>query len=108
VDLTDYRERFPILAKTTYLISHSLGPMPAQAERRLAEYAESWNTRGIRAWEEGWWELPITVGDQVARLIGAPPGSTVMHQNVKIAEAVVLCCFQFDGERKRIVYEEGN
>ena len=108
MDLTDYRERFPILAKTTYLISHSLGPMPAQAERRLAEYAESWNTRGIRAWEEGWWELPITVGDQVARLIGAPPGSTVMHQNVTIAEAVVLSCFQFDGERKRIVYEEEN
>jgi kynureninase len=108
MELTDYRERFPILAETTYLISHSLGPMPVEAERRLAEYAESWSTRGVRAWGEGWWELPLTVGDRIARLIGAPPGSTVMHQNVTIAEAVVLSCFDLRGERRRIVYEEEN
>jgi kynureninase len=108
VELTDYRERFPILAETTYLISHSLGPMPAEAARRLASYAEAWNTRGVRAWGEGWWELPVTVGDQIARLIGAPPGSTVMHQNVTVAEAIVLSCFDLRGERRRIVYEEEN
>jgi len=108
VELTAYRERFPILAQTTYLISHSLGPMPVDAERRLADYAESWNTRGVRAWGEGWWELPMTVGDRLGRLIGAPPGSTVMHQNVTIAEAVVLSCFDLRGERRRIVYEEDN
>jgi kynureninase len=108
VELTDYRERFPILAETTYLISHSLGPMPDEAANRLARYADSWNTRGIRAWGEGWWELPVTVGDQIARLIAAPPGSTVMHQNVTIAEAVVLSCFDLRSERRRIVYEEEN
>jgi kynureninase len=108
MELLDYRKRFPILEETTYLITHSLGPMPAEAERRLAEYAQSWRTRGIRAWAEGWWDLPLTVGDHVARLIGAPAGSTVMHQNVTIAEAVVLSCFGFDGERRRIVYEEEN
>ncbi len=108
MELTDYRERFPILAETTYLISHSLGPMPTEAERRLAEYAHTWNTRGVRAWSEGWWELPMTVGDRIAHLIGAPPRSTVMHQNVTIAEAVVLSCFGFDGGRCRIVYEADN
>ena len=108
MELTEYRERFPILAETTYLISHSLGPMPAEAANRLARYAEAWNTRGVRAWGEGWWELPVTVGDQIARLIGAPPGSTVMHQNVTVAEAVVLSCFDLRGERRRIVYEEEN
>jgi kynureninase len=107
-DLLDYRESFPILARTTYLISHSLGAMPAQAEQRLAEYARTWATRGIRAWAEGWWDLPFTVGDRIARLIGAPPASVVTHQNVTIAEAVVLSCFRLDGERRRIVYEEGN
>ena len=108
MELTAYRDRFPILAETNYLISHSLGPMPAEAERRLAHYAHTWKTRGIRAWGEGWWELSMTVGDQVARLIGAPPGSTVMHQNVTIAEAVVLSCFDLRGERRRIVYEAEN
>jgi len=108
VELTAYRERFPILSSSTYLISHSLGPMPAEAERRVLEYTASWSTRGIRAWSEGWWELPVTVGDQIGRLMAAPPGTTVMHQNVTVAEAVVLSCFDLRGERNRIVYEEEN
>jgi kynureninase len=109
VGLTDYRDRFPILRDTTYLINHSLGAMPAAAEDRVLEYAETWKTRGIRAWAEGWWEMPVTVGDQVGRIIGAPPGSTVMHQNVAVAEAIVLSCFQpVDPRRNRVVYEEGN
>jgi kynureninase len=106
-DLGAYRDRFPILAETTYLISHSLGPMPLEAKARLDAYADTWMKRGIRAWGEGWWETPITVGDQIGRLIGAPPGSTVMHQNVTVASAVVLSCFPFTGERRRIVYGEG-
>ena len=107
-DLDGYRERFPILAGTTYLINHSLGAMPAGAEERLLDYARSWNERGVRAWEEGWWELPVTVGDQIGRIVGAPPGSVSMHQNVTVAEAIVASCFGFDGPRRRIVYEEGN
>jgi kynureninase len=107
-DLLGYRDRFPILAETTYLINHSLGAMPAAAEERVLEYARAWRTRGVRAWEEGWWELPVTVGDQIARIVGAPPGSVSMHQNVTIAEAVVLSCFDLSGSRNRIVYEEGN
>ena len=107
-ELQEYRERFPILAETTYLINHSLGAMPAAAEARVLEYAQAWNTRGVRAWEEGWWEMSLTVGDQIARLIGAPSASVSMHQNVTIAEAVVLSCFRFDRPRRRIVYEEGN
>jgi kynureninase len=106
-DLAAYRDRFPILAETIYLISHSLGPMPVEAKARLDQYAEMWMKRGIRAWREGWWETSMTVGDQIARLIGAPPGSTVMHQNVTIASAVVLSCFPFAGARRQIVYGEG-
>ncbi len=109
MELSAYRERFPILSDTTYLINHSLGAMPAAAEERLAEFARSWRERGIRAWGEGWWEMPLTVGDQIGRIIGAPPGSTVMHQNVAVAEAIVLSCFRpVDPRRNRVVYEEGN
>ena len=107
-ELADYRDEFPILADTTYLINHSLGAMPKDAERRLAEYAKTWKTRGIRAWGEGWWNMPLTVGDQISRIIGAPPATTTMHQNVTVAEAVVLSCFRFESERPRIVYEDGN
>jgi kynureninase len=107
--LTSYRDRFPILEHTTYLINHSLGAMPAAAEERVAEYARTWGERGIRGWAEGWWEMPLTVGDQIGRIIGAPPGSTVMHQNVAVAEAIVVSCFRpVDPHRNRVVYEEGN
>ncbi|HVR70816.1 MAG TPA: aminotransferase class V-fold PLP-dependent enzyme [Vicinamibacteria bacterium] len=102
------RGDFPILAHTTYLVSHSLGAMPRGVEERLAEYTRVWATRGVRAWAEGWWDLPRTVGDKLGRLIGAAPGSVVMHQNVSVCQSVILSCFDLRGARNGIVYEELN
>ena len=108
-DLLDYRSEFPILEHTTYLASHTLGPMPRRVPERLAEFARMWAERGIRSWAEGWWAMPMTVGDQIGRIVGAPAGSTVMHQNVAIAEAIALSCFRpVDPARNRVVYERGN
>ena len=105
--LESYRDHFPILEHTTYLISHSLGPMPLGAEENLLRYAREWRERGVRAWAEGWWEASTSVGDQLARIFAAAPGTTVMHQNVAVAQAVVLSCFEFEPPRNRIVYGEG-
>jgi len=105
--LESYRDRFPILEHTTYLINHSLGAMPVGAEENLRRYAREWRERGVRAWAEGWWDTSMTLGDQLGRIIGAPPGSTVMHQNVAVAQAIVLSCFEFEPPRNRIVYGEG-
>ena len=108
-DLLDYRSEFPVLEHTTYLASHTLGPMPRRAPELLAEFAQMWGERGIRAWAEGWWRTPIEVGDQIGRIVGAPAGSTVMQQNVAIAEAIVLSCFRpADPARSRVVYERAN
>jgi len=108
-ELHEYRDEFPILAETTYLVNHSLGAMPRRAAERLAEFARMWAERGIRSWAEGWWATPWTVGDQIGRIVGARPGSTVMHQNVAVAEAVVLSCFRpVAPGRNRVVYERGN
>src|SRR5204862_7860200 len=82
--------------------------MPSAAEERLLEYTRMWRERGIRSWGEGWWDMAWTVGDQLGRILGAPADSIVMHQNVTVAEAVVLSCFPRVGERNRIVYEEAN
>jgi kynureninase len=108
IDPAGYRDRFPILGTCTYLINHSLAAMPAAAEDNLREYARVWRERGIRAWAEGWWEMPVTVGDQLGRILGAPAGSIVMHQNVTVAEAIVLSCFPPASDRNRVVYEEAN
>ncbi len=107
MELIGYRDRFPILESTTYLINHSLGAMPAEAARRLELFAHEWATRGARAWGEGWWDSPVRVGDLVGSIVGAPPGSTVMHQNVTVAEAIVLSCFDLKPPRNRIVFEAG-
>jgi len=107
-ELLAYRDRFPILDTCVYLINHSLAAMPAAAEERLLEYARTWRERGIRAWGEGWWEMPLTVGDQIGRIVGGPPGSVVMHQNVTVAEMVVISCFKSPGRRNRVVYEQAN
>ena len=107
-DLLAYREHFPILGQTTYLISHSLGAMPRRVYDRLQEYAETWATRGIRAWAEGWWEMPVTTGDKLARILGAAPGSVVMHQSVSVCQSIILSCFDLAGRRNKIVYEALN
>lgn len=107
-DLLSYRAQFPILEKTVYLINHSLGAMPKATYDRMHDYAEAWATRGIRAWEEGWWEMPITVGNKIGRIIGAAPNTVVMHQNVSICQSLIISCFDLAGKRNKIVYEAMN
>lgn len=98
-----WRKEFPILAHTTYMISHSLGPMPRRAENAMKEFTETWATRGIRAWEEGWWEMPLTCGDLIGSIIGAPKGRVAMHQNVSICQSIVTSCFDWSGPRNKLV-----
>jgi kynureninase len=103
--LLAWRKEFPILEETTYLISHSLGAMPRRAQAALKQFAETWAARGVRAWEEGWWEMPITSGDLIGSIIGAGPGEVVMHQNVSVCQWVVSSCFDWKGPRNKIVSE---
>jgi kynureninase len=107
-ELLKWRGEFPILEKCVYLISHSLGAMPRATFERLQDYAETWATRGVRAWAEGWWEMPLTVGDEVARIIGAGAGTVAMHQNVSICQSLILSCFDPHPKRNKIVYSELN
>jgi kynureninase len=106
--LLQWRSEFPILEKTVYLISHSLGAMPKGTYDRLREYADVWASRGVRAWAEGWWNMPVSVGDEVARIIGADAGSVVMHQNVSICQSLILSCLNPTPQRNKIVYSELN
>src|SRR5258705_6257174 len=103
-DLLRFRDQFPILAKSNYLISNSLGAMPRGAREGLLRYADAWATRGVRAWGEGWWESAVATGDLVAPLLGVrrrPLTSPItMHQNVTIATAVLLSALDFTRPRE--------
>ncbi len=110
-DLLKWRSEFPILDRAVYLISHSLGAMPRATYDRLHEYADIWATRGVRAWAEGWWNKPVTVGNEVGRIIGADSDTVVMHQNVSICQSLILSCFlplPEKSTRRKIVYSELN
>jgi kynureninase len=107
-ELLEWRREFPILDSTVYMISHSLGAMPRRTRDRLQEYADIWATRGIRAWEEGWWMMPTTVGDLIGKIIGAGEGEVVMHQNVSVCQSIINSCLDFTGERNKVVSESLN
>ena len=102
-DLLRWRDQFPILNNTTYLISNSLGAMPQGVYDRLRDYADLWATRGVRAWEEGWWECGAVVANQIAEILDAEPGSISIHQNVTLTQAVISSCFNFTGRRNKVV-----
>jgi kynureninase len=102
-ELLKWRREFPILDRSTYLISNSLGAMPRGVYEEMRAYADSWAERGVRAWEEGWWEMAVGVGDKIAPLIGARAGEISLHQNVTLIQGVIASCFDFRGPRNKIV-----
>ncbi len=95
--LLRFRPEFPTLANSTYLVSNSLGAMPRATRDRLNAYADAWTARGVRAWADAWWELPVSVGDVVAPLIGAPAGTVAMTPTVTLAHAAVVTALDFGG-----------
>ena len=102
-DLLKWREEFPILSRTTYMISNSLGAMPRGVYDCMREYADAWAVRGVRAWEECWWDMAVRVGDGIGALVGAAPGDISLHQNVTLTQGVIASCFDFRGPRNKVV-----
>jgi kynureninase len=106
--LLRFRPEFPILERTNYLNSNSLGAMPRGVYDAMKGYADTWAARGVRAWEERWWMLAAQVGDELGALINAPKGSVSTHQNVTTCEAVIASCLDFSGKRNKVVYSDLN
>src|SRR5215469_4065800 len=107
-DLLRFRAEFPILERTVYMISNSLGAMPRGVADSLLSYCDTWATRGVRAWEEKWWEMSREVGDAIGVLMNAPSGSVSLQLNVTLCQAVVASCFDFSGRRNKVVYSDMN
>jgi kynureninase len=106
-DLLRWRAEFPILERKTYLINNSLGAMPRRTRDRLGEFADSWDVEGVMAWDR-WLPLVTEVGDLVGRILGAPPKTVMMHQNVSTLQAILASCYDFQSRRKKIVFTELN
>ena len=102
------REEFPSLSAGIHLLSHSLGPMPKGARQALQTYLDRWEgyTRE-NAWKAAWWDLSGEVGDRIARLLGAPPGSVQPQPNASVALSAVASCFDFSRSARRKIVTTG-
>ena len=102
--LLQWRGEFPILERCNYLISNSLGAMPRKVRDSLKFYADTWGEHGVSAWNMGWFELPQTVGGKIAPLMGAAPGTVLVHQNASIASSILFGGIDFsDKKRDKVV-----
>ena len=105
--LLQWRAEFPILSRCNYLISNSLGAMPRGVYDSLRHYADTWSSEGVSAWGTGWFQLPSAVGDKIAPLMGAAPGTVLVHQNASIANSILLGSLDFsDPSRDKVVITE--
>ncbi|MDQ6842557.1 MAG: kynureninase [Actinomycetota bacterium] len=89
--LRAFRDRFVFADdEAIYLDGNSLGRLPKETPKRLAELIEkSWGKRLIRAWSEGWMELPLVIGDRLGtELLGAAPGQ------VAVADSTTVCFYK--------------
>lgn len=99
-----YREEFPMLANSTYLVSHSMGAAPLGAKAALESYWNDWASEGPEAWEM-WLPRISQIADGIGAIIGAPPGSVFLGPNVSVLQAGLASCLSFTPERNEVVYE---
>jgi kynureninase len=83
--LAAVRQRF-VLPSGVYLDGNSLGPLPRSVPDRLEQVVrQEWGQGLIGSWNAaGWFTLPLRVGDRIARLVGAPPGSVVAGDSTSV------------------------
>jgi kynureninase len=105
------RRRFVLPEGVIYLDGNSLGPLPAATGPRLAAViAEEWGEGLIRSWNAaGWIDAPHRVGDKIARLIGARPGTVVAvdSTSVNLFKVLAAACALRPG-RSTVLSEPGN
>ena len=107
----DTRGLFHLPDDVTYLDGNSLGALPlGVAERLTRVVAEEWGNELIQAWNTaGWFEQPRRVGDRIARLIGAEPGTVMMGDTLSLkAYQALAAALELSPERRIVLSDTGN
>ncbi len=110
-DFSATRALFELPEGVIYLDGNSLGPLPVAVKARMARViGEEWGAMLIRGWNQaGWMEQPRRVGDRIARLIGAEPGSVVMGDtlSIKVYQALASA-LEMNPGRRVVLSDSGN
>ncbi|MGB1189344.1 MAG: kynureninase [Pseudomonadales bacterium] len=109
--LAGWRQQFTLAGDEIYLDGNSLGPMPRCVPAALETTLRShWQNDLIRSWNDhGWIDLPITLGEKIAPLLGAAPGQVVCTDSTSINLFKVLhVAMQIQGWKGSILSEADN
>lgn len=109
--LAPLRERFVLPDGVIYLDGNSLGALPKAVKARLDEVVSvQWGEGLIRSWNQhDWIDLPARVGERIARLIGAAPGTVVVADSTSVNLFKALSvALGLRPDRKVILSERGN
>jgi kynureninase len=106
--LHSFRDRFILPPDIIYLDGNSLGAMPKSVKYRLSDLVENeWGQRLVRAWNEGWLDLPTRLGAKIARLIGAEEDEVLVADSTTVNfYKLALAAAEFQGTRSAVVAEE--
>src|SRR5262249_1892105 len=106
--LAAQREGFALPSGVIYLDGNSLGPLPRATPARLAEVAErEWGQGLMTRWNGGGWiDLPASVGEKIARLIGAGPGQVVVADSTSVNLFKVLAGALALAPGRRVIVSE--
>ncbi len=112
--LTDFaatRAAFDLPEGIIYLDGNSLGPLPRAAAARVARtVTDEWGRMLITGWNKaGWMEQPSRIGNRIARLIGAKPGTVVLGDtlSIKVYQALAAA-LEMAPDRRVILSDTGN
>jgi len=105
------KESFQLPEDIIYLDGNSLGPMPAAAAARVLQTVDDeWKNLLITGWNKaGWYVQPRTLGERIAPIIGAVPGTVVIGDTLSIKVYQALAAgLQMNPKRKVILTDSGN
>jgi kynureninase len=109
--LAPFRDEFFLPEGIIYLNGNSLGAMPLKAAQRARQVVEQeWATGLIGSMNTaGWFELPLTLGQKIAPLVGAKPNEVVITDSTGIdLYKVLAAALQMQPDRRVIVMEGSN
>ena len=110
-DFAATRAMFDLPDGVIYLDGNSLGPLPKAAAARVAKTVTAeWGQLLITGWNKaGWMDQPSRIGDRIAKLIGAEPGSVVMGDtlSIKVYQALASA-LEMNRARRVILSDTGN
>lgn len=109
--LADFRGQFQLEEGLIYLDGNSLGPLPKATMARMQEaITVEWGRDLITSWNKhGWMDLPRSLGNKIAPLIGAEQGQVVVGDSTSVNVFKLLAAgLKMNPGRKVILSDPGN